>query len=183
MKGQKLIIIRGNSGSGKSIVAEKLRESLGGKTAVVGQDTLRRTILMETDSLQNTDIIGLLQQTVIYCLDKGYSVIVEGILSKPKYRNVLVELMEYAPCESHVFYLDVSIEETVRRHVTKPIATEVSEEKLRSWYQPKNYLDVPGEVIIDETSTLEETVERIHKSLYILRKEGRGADSMESPNS
>jgi dephospho-CoA kinase len=53
MEKQKLIIIRGNSGSGKSVVAERLRKLLGGKVAIVGLDTLRRTILMETDSLEN----------------------------------------------------------------------------------------------------------------------------------
>jgi predicted kinase len=163
MKEQKLIIIRGNSGAGKSAVAERLREVFGGKIALVGQDTLRRTILMETDSLDNTNIIGLLEQTVIYCLGKGYSVIIEGILSKPKYREILLKLMDGAPCESHVFYMDISIEESLRRHQTKPIASEVTEEKLRSWYQSKNYLDVPGEVIIDESSTLEATVTLIQE--------------------
>ncbi len=170
MTSQKLLILRGNSGSGKSTVAEHLRKILNGKVALIGQDTLRRTILMEKDSLENKDIIGLLRQTVIYCLDKGYTVIVEGILSKPKYKEVLVELMDYASCESYVFYLDVSIEETVRRHTTKPIAPEVTEEKLRSWYQAKNYLDVPGEVIIDENSTLEKTVLTIQKTLKGLNR-------------
>lgn len=167
MEGQKLIILRGNSGSGKSTLAEQLRKVLDGKVALVGQDTLRRTILMEKDSSENKDIIGLLRQTVIYCLDKGYTVIVEGIFSKPKYREVLIELMEYASCGAHVFYLDVSIEETVRRHTTKPIAPEVTEEKLRSWYQHKNYLDVPGEVIIDEKSRLEDTVLTIQKLITL----------------
>ncbi|HEY4489614.1 MAG TPA: AAA family ATPase [Candidatus Paceibacterota bacterium] len=162
---QKLIIIRGNSGSGKSAVAERLREELDGKVALIGQDTLRRTILGEADSLDKTDIIGLLEQTLKYCLEKGYSVILEGILSKPKYKDVLVRSIDTAPCDSYIFYIDVSMEESLQRHKTKPIATEVSEEKLRSWYQPQNYLDVLGEVVIGEESTLEETVELIKNSI------------------
>ena len=158
MLNQKLIIIRGNSASGKSTVAEQLRETLDGKVAIVGLDTLRRTILMETDSLENTDTIGLIEQTAKYCLDKGYTIIIEGILSKPKYRDILLRLMETADCETSVFYIDVSIEESIIRHRTKLVATEYGEDKLKLWYQPKNYLDVPGEVIIDESSTLEDTV-------------------------
>ena len=73
--------------------------------------------------------------------------------------------MDSAPCKSHVFYIEISIEETLRRHKTKPIASEVTEEKLRSWYQPKNYLDVPNEIIINETSTLEEIVKLIQESV------------------
>jgi predicted kinase len=125
----------------------------------------RRTILREPDQLENTDIIGLIEQTVTYSLKKGYTVIIEGILSKPKYRELLINLMDTATCKSKVFYIDVSIEETIQRHQTKPIADEVTDEQLRSWYQPKNYLDVPGEVIIDETSTLEDTVDLIQKSV------------------
>lgn len=162
---QKFIIIRGNSGSGKSAVAERLRKLLDGKVALIEQDILRRTILGETDSLENTDTIGLIEQTVLYCLERGYSVILEGIFSKPKYKDMLVRLMDAAPCDSHVFYVDVSFEETLQRHKTKPIATEVSEEKLRSWYQPQNYLDVEGEVIVGEESTLEETVEFIRDKI------------------
>ena len=165
MQTKKLIIIRGNSASGKSAVAEQLRKELGGKVAVVGLDTLRRTILREPDELENTDVIGLLDQTVRYSLDHGYVVIVEGILSKPKYRDILMELMNAPDCNSAVFYIDVSIEETIERHKTKPIASEVTDEQLRSWYQPKNYLDVPGEVIIDETYTLEQTVDVIKKAI------------------
>jgi len=165
MNNQKLIIIRGNSGSGKSAVAEKLREELGGKVAIVGLDTLRRTILMEKDHLENTDIIGLLEQTATYCLDKGYTVIIEGILSKPKYKEMLMKLVGSANCDSHIYYIDVTLEETIKRHKTKPIADEVTDEQLRSWYQPKNYLDVPDEVVIDESSTLEETVRVIKESM------------------
>lgn len=165
MKNQKLIIIRGNSGSGKSAVAERLRGELGGKVAVAGLDTLRRTILKEPDQLENTDIIGLIEQTVVYSLGKGYTVIVEGILSKPKYKEVLMKLVASADCESHIYYIDVSLKETLKRHKTKPIADEVTDEQLTSWYQPKNYLDVPGEIVIDESSTLEETVNLIKSAV------------------
>lgn len=165
MEKQKLIIIRGNSGSGKSAVAERLREEIDGKVAIVGLDTLRRTILKEPDQLENTDVIGLIEQTVTYSLEKGYTVIVEGILSKPKYKEVLMKLVGSAKYDSYIYYIDVSLEETLKRHKTKPIADEVTDEQLTSWYQPKNYLDVPSEVIIDETSTLEETVALILDNL------------------
>lgn len=165
MNEQKLIIIRGNSGSGKSAVVKRLREELDGKVAVVGQDTLRRNILKEPDQLENTDVIGLLEQTVMYCLDKDYTVIVEGILSKPKYKEILMKLVESTECDSHIYYIDVSLEETIKRHQTKPVADDFGEKELRSWYQPKNYLDVPSEVIIDEASTLEQTVSLIKDNL------------------
>ena len=121
--------------------------------------------LMEKDSLENRDIIGLLEQTVTYCLDKGYTVIIEGIFSKQKHRDVLIELLESVACKTYVFYLEVSLEETLWRHQTKSFACELGEKEIRSWYLPKNYLDVPNEIIIPEVSTLEETVTLISESV------------------
>jgi chloramphenicol 3-O-phosphotransferase len=46
----RLVILRGNSASGKlSVAAGGLREKFGRGLAVVGQDNLRRTLLRERD--------------------------------------------------------------------------------------------------------------------------------------
>ena len=76
-----------------------------------------------------------------------------------------MKLVDNANYDSHIYYIDVSLEETLKRHKTRPIADEVTDEQLTSWYQPKNYLDVPGEIIIDESSSLEDTVKLITDSV------------------
>ena len=45
----RLVVLRGNSASGKSSVAAGLRKRFGRGIAVVGQDTLRRDVLHERD--------------------------------------------------------------------------------------------------------------------------------------
>ena len=45
----RLVVLRGNSGSGKSTTARTLRERLGRGTAWVEQDHLRRILLRERD--------------------------------------------------------------------------------------------------------------------------------------
>ena len=159
-----LIIIRGNSGTGKSAVAKKLREKLSGqKVAWIEQDYLRRIVLKEKDKPEKIDILGLIQQTVKYTLDKGYIVILEGNFFKKKYKDALMELIDDNSINSHTFYIDVSLEETLRRHKTSPNANEFGEKELRDWYAEKDYLDIEGEVIINEDSSLEETVNLIIK--------------------
>jgi uridine kinase len=44
-----LIVLRGNSASGKGTVASALRDRYGRGIAIVAQDNLRRTVLRERD--------------------------------------------------------------------------------------------------------------------------------------
>ena len=76
----RLVVLRGNSGSGKSTVATLLRDRIGRGVAWVEQDYIRRILLREHDRPDATNI-GLLGHTVRYALDAGYHVILEGILS------------------------------------------------------------------------------------------------------
>jgi len=46
----RLIVIRGNSGSGKSALAAAIRSSLPRGVAIIGQDMLRRSILHVPDT-------------------------------------------------------------------------------------------------------------------------------------
>lgn len=79
--GTRLVILRGNSGSGKSSTARELRARLGRGVAWVEQDYLRRTVLREKDAPGGANI-GLIDQTVRYALDCGYDVVLEGILCR-----------------------------------------------------------------------------------------------------
>lgn len=155
----KLIIIRGNSGSGKSAVAKRIREAGSGKIALIGQDYLRRTVLKEkeTEGSNNHDLI---EQTVLFCLSRGYHVILEGILYFPRYEAMLRRLIEHCP-NYYVYYLDISFPETLRRHATKPNAHEFGEKEMRGWYKPRDLTGFKGEKIIPESSSLDATVQTI----------------------
>ncbi|MEW2527975.1 hypothetical protein [Streptomyces sp. NPDC047071] len=77
-KDTRLIVVRGNSASGKSSVTAGLRERFGRNLAIVGQDNLRRTVLRERDRPGGANI-GLIDLTACYALDHGFHVVVEGI--------------------------------------------------------------------------------------------------------
>ena len=49
----KLIMLRGNSGSGKTTVAKELQELFGRGTMVLSQDMIRREVLKERDEIVN----------------------------------------------------------------------------------------------------------------------------------
>lgn len=155
----KLIILRGNSGSGKTTVAHKLREASVRKIAIVGQDNIRRAILKEKE-VDDGDNIDLIVNIVEFSLGRGYDVILEGILNFPRYGGMLKKLVDQFP-NNFVYYFEVSLEETLKRHVTKPNAHEFGEKEMRQWYKVMDLTGFRNEVIIAENSSLQETLEKI----------------------
>ena len=161
---KRLIIIRGNSASGKTTVARELQERLGRTTMLLSQDTLRREILRAKDTTNHPGG-KLLQLVARFGWENGYdSVIVEGIWSKKKYGEQLHELIREAD-KARLFYFDIPFDDTVRRHGSKPVAGEYGEAELRGWWLQKDYLGAENEVILDETYSKEMIVEKILKEL------------------
>jgi hypothetical protein len=160
----RLAVIRGNSGSGKSTTAQEVRRRVGRGVAWVEQDYLRRTLLREHDRPGQPNV-GLIDQTVRYALGSGYHVILEGILYTPHYGEMVRQLIADHAGQTGVYYFQVPFDETLRRHATKPLANVVTPEQLRNWYHPCDLLGVPGEQIIDGTSTLDDSANRIINDL------------------
>ncbi|MEU7391624.1 kinase [Streptomyces tanashiensis] len=156
----RLVVLRGNSASGKSSVAAGLRERFGRGLALVGQDNLRRVVLRERDRPGAANI-GLIDLTARYALDAGFHVVVEGILYADRYGDMLTRLRADHRGATHGYYLDVPFDETLARHATKPIADDVDETRLRDWYRPRDLLPDGLETVIGADSTLRETVERV----------------------
>jgi predicted kinase len=153
----RLIVLRGNSASGKSTVAREIRARYGRGIAIVGQDNVRRDILKERDEPGAANI-GLIDLTARYALDHGFHVIVEGILYVAHYGEMLRALARDHRGVSRFFYLDVSFPETLRRHATKPKAAEYGETEMRAWFRPGDLLGDVGERIIPETVSLDHAV-------------------------
>ena len=84
-----LIIIRGNSGAGKTTIATSLRNKmhkLFGKesTMLIQQDVIRREILRVKD-IGNNISIGLIEQIFNFGATNKLHIIIEGIFNSKKY--------------------------------------------------------------------------------------------------
>jgi adenylate kinase family enzyme len=155
----KLVVLRGNSGSGKSTTARALRDRVTGKIAIIEQDYLRRSILREKE-VDDGDNIGLIETVTLYALSKGYDVILEGILYFPRYGATLDRLRKVCP-ESYFYYFDISFDETLKRHSTKTNAHEFGENEMRNWYKAYDRTGYNNEKIVPESYTLEQTLDFI----------------------
>lgn len=156
----RLVVLRGNSGSGKSTTARTLRERLGRGTAWVEQDQIRRILLWEKDHPGSVNI-GLIDANVRYALDHGYDVIVEGILDAGRYGEMLRQLSADHRGRTWHYYFDIPFEETFRRHLNRDWAHNVTADMMREWYRERDLLDGIDQVVIGTDSSLEQTIARI----------------------
>ncbi len=86
----RLVVLRGDSGSGKTTTATALRPLLRGKTAVIHQDHFRRTLLAGGEKAsRSADAAALIDTVARQSLDLGYDVILDGILNLRDYAGRL----------------------------------------------------------------------------------------------
>lgn len=165
-----LIILRGNSGSGKSTTAKLLREAaiergVKRKIAIIEQDYLRRYILKEKES-EGSDNVGLMEQTALFAMQRNYVVILEGIFYSARYKAMLERLIANDK-ENYIYYFDVSIEETLARLASKPNAHEFGEKEMREWYKGKDLLGIDNEQILGESLSQQQIIDRILEDIRI----------------
>jgi predicted kinase/NTP pyrophosphatase (non-canonical NTP hydrolase) len=157
-----LVVIRGNSGSGKSTVAKEVRRRYGRGAALIEQDYLRRVVLREHGTNGTPTVApGFITAMVRAALGSGYHVVLEGTLHTGQYGALLRDLIAEHPGRSAVFWMDVSFDETLRRHAGRPGMAHISAETMASWYAADDLLGVDGEQQIAQESTVEDSVSAI----------------------
>ena len=138
MMTSKLIIIRGNSGSGKTTLSKEIHRRLPHNTLLIPQDTVRREMLNAKDG-ENTSVLPLLENLLEYGYHHCSYTILEGILNAKWYADLFKEAQELFDSQIYAYYFDIPFEETVKRHQTRH-EYSFGEEKMRSWWNEKDYL-------------------------------------------
>lgn len=157
----RLVILRGNSGSGKTSVARALQKRWEvGHMAVVSQDLVRRDVLRASDTVGNP-AIGLIDLMARYALDTGCSVVIEGLLHADRYAEMLIQLVREHRGATRAYFWDLPFEETLRRHATKVKALEFGESEMREWWYGTALIPELDEARIGPAATLDATVRRI----------------------
>ena len=158
-----LIVLRGNSGSGKTTVAEALQLRLGWPTAVLGQDHFRRVVYAEREGRTRPTGMAhaaLLEAAAAHCLAQGQHLVLEGIFNAQRYGAVLERIAAFAE-DARFFAFDLPFEETVRRHAGRPQASAFAPDEMRGWYHGWNPLPFVEEHRIGADETVPAIVGRI----------------------
>lgn len=162
----KLIILRGNSGSGKSSVAKGLQRQIGRNTLVLPQDTVRRDMLWAHDGY-DTAALPLLTALLRYGYENSEVVILEGILNSKWYKPLFETAVELFGKDIYAYYYDLPFEETLKRHETKEKRLEFGEEEMRRWWNEKDYIGFIPEKTINKDMSLDTTINSILTDIQV----------------
>ena len=157
----KIIVLRGNSGSGKTTIAKELQEKFGKNTMLISQDVIRRDMLKVKDG-ENTLALPLMKELLVYGSKHSDIVILEGIMYADWYRPLFELAVQLYGPEIFAYYFDIPFEETLKRHQTKPNCHEYGEEAMRKWWREKDFSDVLNEIPI----TAEKAIKSIVVDIY-----------------
>jgi len=145
----KIIILRGNSGSGKTTIAKKLQKNFGKGTFLISQDVVRREQLYVSDGAKSP-AIDLLIHLIKYAKENCEIIILEGILYSDWYRPLFEVVKKEFSCEIYAYYFDIPFEETLIRHKTRSKTSDFGEGEMSRWWREKDYIEMIPETIIDE---------------------------------
>lgn len=105
----KLIILRGNSGSGKTTTGKALQRKFGHGTMLISQDVVRREMLFVKDG-PNPETSQLLFELALYGKKNCNIIILEGILNSKWYKSLFEKLMKEFNNEIFAYYFDISFD-------------------------------------------------------------------------
>lgn len=162
----KLIILRGNSGSGKTTTAKELQNRFGHNTMLISQDAVRREMLKVRVG-ENTLALPLMKELLRYGSEHSDVVILEGIMYSDWYKPLYELAVQLYGTEIYAYYFDLPFEETLKRHQTRAKCNEFGEEAMRRWWREKVFSDVLKEVRITSEKDMESVFEDIYNAVSI----------------
>lgn len=171
-KEAKLIIIRGNSGSGKTTTGKALQRKFGRGTMLISQDAVRREMLYVKDGPE-TEAIGLLYELAVYGKRHCEVVILEGILKADWYRSLFEGLIREFNGNIYAYYFDITFEETLVRHRQKPNAHEFGEKEMRKWWNEKDFIGIIPETPLNKELSIDEITDMIYKDVTAILPAGQ----------
>ena len=157
----RLIILRGNSGSGKTTVARALQQRLGPNTLLISHDMVRMEMLHVRGEEGVRRSLPLMAELLRYGRRNSQYTILEGILPFEPYLELFETALREFGSGIFAYYYDIPFEETLRRHATKPNCGDFGEPEMRRWWREKDLMPIIPETVLREDASLDAAVELI----------------------
>jgi len=156
----KLIILRGPSGSGKSTIASRLIGESARKIATIERDMFKVNILHNQPGSRELSAL-MCRDAIVSALSGGFDVIADGIFNISSYKEIFDSIIAAHGGEVYMYYFDISLEETVRRHQTRIKKDEFGETEMQKWYSTASPAGYEFEIRVGEDLSEDEIVQKI----------------------
>lgn len=160
----KIIILRGNSGSGKTTIAKGLQKKFGHGTMLISQDVVRREMLYVKDG-EKPNVEELIFQLAMFGKQHCEIVIMEGIFNSKWYNNLFKKLLNEFKNDIFAFYFNIPFEETLKRHKTRVEANEFGEKEMRKWWIQNDLLTFIPEKLLGKELEADEIINLIYEAV------------------
>lgn len=164
MDTSKLIVIRGNSGSGKTTLSQKLLQLIPNSTLVEQDYFIKYTASSKTaaqEAARKTKIFT----TVKSALAKNEIVILEGVFDSRRYSDYFSNLVAEHANNNYFFYIDLTFDETLKRHALRDKRHEFGEEAMSNWYIAHDQLGYGFETTIGPDIAVDAAINLILKTI------------------
>lgn len=144
---KKIIILRGNSGSGKTTVARALQKKFGYNTIMISLDEIRRNILWVKDVV-DTKALPLMIELMKYGYEHCDVVILEGIMYDEWYSPLFKTANELYGMDIYAYYFDIPLKRRSggiihgikNRNLVKKICVDGGEKRIFHQFLMKKLL-------------------------------------------
>jgi len=160
----KIIIIRGNSGSGKSTISKALQKKLVKDTLLIPHDMVRMVMVGQYADTVGNPSVKLLENLLVYGQQNFSYIILEGILNSYIYKSVFDMINETFKDNIFAYYFDLPIEETIKRHIERDWH-EFGEKEMREWFVEKDYISNIKEKILTKEMSRDEIIAMIYQDI------------------
>ena len=166
---QKLVILRGAPASGKTTIAEKLRD-FDSKIVWFKTDNFKQFFSNPSEDRILDEAMETCVATLNYLLDSGYSVVYEGIFQKAEYVQKAIEIAKAKNIPVVIYQLSCSLKilqerDKNRKGVKEGCRKPLGDELIENLFNKLQSSSIPGTIKLDTGNTpLEECIEIIRKN-------------------
>lgn len=166
---QVLVILRGAPASGKSTISKALR-NFDKKIVWFKTDNLKEFFLNPADDKALDEVFETCYAVLDNLLERGYSVIYEGIFKKPEYAQKAIDIGKERNIPITIYQLECSLETLKKRDkgrsgVTNGIRPPMEETVIESLLRKVEENPIEGAIKLNtEEKSLEDCIEIIGKN-------------------
>jgi hypothetical protein len=150
-------------------VAKILHETSKQSTVLLEQDYYKEVMVKPKDPATIPLRREMLLQDTLLALQHNYDVILDGILDTGAYKEMFEQLFREHPADNYAFFFDIGLDETLKRHASRPLSKVVGEDLMREWFPGSTTkLAKDFEHVIPESNSLEQTVDFIRETTNLV---------------